>query len=165
MTGQKSRFGDLPQRLARLFFGLGEDIVSAGDVVDEPKTFGNRIKLLAGRTGALRLLKTDTMVHGSPGSVVTDASRFSASGMVESVEFLEEVTLGADAKMQFIECVFRKPVACVAGAQARFISCLFAGTAAVDNSAGVNLDVWVVDCTRTSGVLHQNITYDGGEVT
>lgn len=103
------------------------------------------------------VLPPDLDLTGVRGATFVKPVTINAGGVVRGFTFRAEVTLGAEAAVNFIGCQFLAPINVTAGGKITATGCTFAGTASILN-AGVAADSGVAMCIRTSGVAHTNTT-------
>ena len=181
VSGSPSADADrrITDRARSLTEGLADVVVVPGEAREEDRVDGERMLLLAGDHGGLRITKDETHIRCAPGAIFTrkvviDASckiegaRFKSSDGSNNEPLLVDV-IDAGATILFIGCVFEKSfhhttafVKVVSGARASFIGCKFlpvmdkAGT--VVNNLGAAALVGIIGCSNKTTKNHVNVT-------
>lgn len=157
------------QRLQNLLVsrinGLAQQVISAGALIAENQPSKNGLLLLAGTHNGFTLSKAGTAICGVPAAFVGGSSTFSAQCVVYGVQFLGQVSIGANAVVTFTNCQFSRNnaaalVAVSSGGQAVFIGCTFTGSGlsqVVDNPGSTSNIRWG-GCFNLTGAADGNVT-------
>lgn len=161
---------------ARAVSELGEKVIAPGDAPAEPRLSDNRMTLLSGDHGNLRLRQAGTRVGASPGARLGTVRSSAVNGSLIGAIVTGAVTVESGALQTFTDCDFKSAIAvdatstlnlkgCIiralvtvtAGGVVNATGCNFVDAGAINN-AGVMADANVTGGTRKSGVAHVNCT-------